>query len=184
MTKLRSIEPGTEFGQGRLPCHQIVSAPSIHRAGWWVLAIVVAAQFMFGVDAFIVNVAIPDHCVELHASPAQIEAVIAILPYPPMRPWWSPAAASAISTHQERVLAGVFRIQRHLAVVRGFPQSGPELIAARLAQGATAALMCRRCLPPFILLFSDTSRGPRLWHLRHRAGSCGRGRLLAWRRVG
>src|SRR3978361_53855 len=58
--------------------HQIVS-PSVdssHR--WWVLAIVVAAQFMFGVDAFIVNVAIPTISVELHASPAQIEAVIAI----------------------------------------------------------------------------------------------------------
>ena len=42
------------------------------------LAIVVAAQFMFGVDAFVVNVAIPTIAVELHASPAEIEAVIAI----------------------------------------------------------------------------------------------------------
>jgi MFS family permease len=33
---------------------------------------------MFGVDAFIVNVAIPTIAVELHASLAQIEAVIAI----------------------------------------------------------------------------------------------------------
>jgi MFS family permease len=43
-----------------------------------VLAIVVAAQFMFGVDAFIVNVAIPTIAAELHTSSAQIEAVIAI----------------------------------------------------------------------------------------------------------
>jgi MFS family permease len=34
----------------------------------WVPAIVVAAQFMFGVDAFIVNVAIPTIAVELHAN--------------------------------------------------------------------------------------------------------------------
>ena len=45
---------------------------------WWVLAIVVAAQFMFGVDAFIVNVALPTIAAELQASAAQIEAVVAI----------------------------------------------------------------------------------------------------------
>ena len=58
--------------------HQIVSAPVDSSRRWWVLAIVVAAQFMFGVDAFIVNVAIPTIASELQASSAQIEAVIAI----------------------------------------------------------------------------------------------------------
>ena len=58
--------------------HQIVSNPVDSSRRWWVLAIVVAAQFMFGVDAFIVNVAIPTIAAELHASAAQIEAVIAI----------------------------------------------------------------------------------------------------------
>ena len=58
--------------------HQIVSNRVDSSRRWWVLAIVVAAQFMFGVDAFIVNVAIPTIAVELHASAAQIEAVIAI----------------------------------------------------------------------------------------------------------
>src|ERR1700710_698653 len=58
--------------------HQIVATPLDSSRRWWVLAIVVAAQFMFGVDAFIVNVAIPTIAVELHASSAQVEAVIAI----------------------------------------------------------------------------------------------------------
>src|ERR1700722_6517293 len=58
--------------------HQLVSANLAMSHRWWVLAIVVAAQFMFGVDAFIVNVAIPTIAAELHASPAQIESVIAI----------------------------------------------------------------------------------------------------------
>jgi Major Facilitator Superfamily. len=58
--------------------HQIVTNPVDSKRRWWVLAIVVSAQFMFGVDAFIVNVAIPTIAVELHASAAQIEAVIAI----------------------------------------------------------------------------------------------------------
>src|SRR5882672_4552513 len=58
--------------------HQMVSANLDISRRWWVLAIVVAAQFMFGVDAFIVNVAIPTIASELQASSAQIEAVIAI----------------------------------------------------------------------------------------------------------
>ena len=58
--------------------HQIVKTPADTSRRWWVLAIVVSAQFMFGVDAFIVNVAIPTIAAELHATPAQIEAVIAI----------------------------------------------------------------------------------------------------------
>ena len=33
--------------------HQIVSHPVDTSRRWWVLATVVAAQFMFGVDAFI-----------------------------------------------------------------------------------------------------------------------------------
>src|SRR5665647_3560590 len=58
--------------------HQTVSHTTDTARRWWVLAIVVAAQFMFGVDAFIVNVAIPTIAAELHASAAEIEAVIAI----------------------------------------------------------------------------------------------------------
>src|SRR5947207_11888628 len=58
--------------------HQIVSPRVDTSRRWWVLAIVVSAQFMFGVDAFIVNVAIPTIATELNASPAEIEAVIAI----------------------------------------------------------------------------------------------------------
>src|SRR4029078_10556753 len=60
--------------------HQIVSARVDASRRWWVRATVVAAQFMFGVDAFIVNVAIPTIATELPASAAQIEAVIAIYP--------------------------------------------------------------------------------------------------------
>ena len=58
--------------------HQLVSSRVDSSRRWWVLAIVVAAQFMFGVDAFVVNVAIPTIAVDLHATPAQIESVIAI----------------------------------------------------------------------------------------------------------
>jgi len=58
--------------------HQMVSANLETSRRWWVLAIVVSAQFMFGVDAFVVNVALPTIAVELRASSAQIESVIAV----------------------------------------------------------------------------------------------------------
>ena len=58
--------------------HQIVPPIVDTRLRWWVLAIVVTAQFMFGVDAFIVNVAIPTIAAELRATSSQIEAVVAI----------------------------------------------------------------------------------------------------------
>ena len=55
-------------------------------------------------------------------------------------------------------LAGVFGFSV-TSLWCGLSQSGPELIAARLAQGATAALMVPQVLATLHLLFSDTSRG-------------------------
>src|SRR5215468_9123417 len=137
--------------------HQIVSNPIDTSRRWWVLAIVVAAQFMFGVDAFIVNVAIPTIAAELHASPAQIESVIAI---------YLIAYATLVVTGNR--LGDIYGTKNvFLAGVAGFTltslwcglaQSGPELIVARLAQGSTAALMVPQVLATLHLLFADESR--------------------------
>ncbi|MBV8925419.1 MAG: MFS transporter [Bradyrhizobium sp.] len=136
--------------------HQMVSAKAMSRR-WWVLAIVVAAQFIFGVDAFVVNVAIPTIAVELHASTAEVESVIAI---------YLIAYATLIVTGGR--LGDIYGIKSiFLAGVSGFTltslwcglaQSAPELIAARLAQGATAALMVPQVLATLHLLFVDQAR--------------------------
>ncbi|MGY3132784.1 MFS family permease [Bradyrhizobium sp. USDA 4501] len=137
--------------------HQIVSTRADTSRRWWVLAIVVSAQSMFGVDAFIVNVAIPTIAAELHATPAEIEAVIAI---------YLIAYATLVVTggrlgdiHGTRnvFIAGVagFSVT---SLWCGLAQSGPELIIARLAQGATAALMVPQVLATLHLLFSDAAR--------------------------
>jgi EmrB/QacA subfamily drug resistance transporter len=137
--------------------HQIVSNPVSSSRRWWVLATVVAAQFMFGVDAFIVNVAIPTIATELNASAAQIESVIAI---------YLIAYATLVITGGR--LGDIYGTRTiFIAGVAGFTvtslwcglaQSGPELIAARLAQGATAALMVPQVLATIHLLFADASR--------------------------
>jgi len=137
--------------------HQIVSAPVDSSRRWWVLATVVAAQFMFGVDAFIVNVAIPTIATELHASAAQIEAVIAI--------YLIAYATLVVTGGRLGDLYGTRNV--FVAGVAGFTvtslwcglaQSGPELIVARLAQGATAALMVPQVLATIHLLFADAAR--------------------------
>jgi predicted MFS family arabinose efflux permease len=137
--------------------HQMVSTGLDTSRRWWVLAIVVAAQFMFGVDAFVVNVAIPTISVELHASPAQIESVISL---------YLIAYATLIVTggrlgdiHGTRpvFLLGVIGFTA-TSLWCGLAQSGLELIAARIAQGATAALMVPQVLATLHLLFSDHMR--------------------------
>ena len=137
--------------------HQIVTTPVDSWRRWWVLAIVVSAQFMFGVDAFIVNVAIPTIAAELNASTAQIEAVIAI---------YLIAYATLVVTGGR--LGDIYGTRNvFIAGVAGFivtslwcglARSGPELIIARLVQGATAAQMVPQVLATLHLLFADASR--------------------------
>jgi EmrB/QacA subfamily drug resistance transporter len=137
--------------------HQIVSTPVDSSRRWWVLAIVVAAQFMFGVDAFIVNVAIPTIAVELHASAAQIEAVIAIYLIAYATLVVTGGRLGDIYGTKNVFIAGVLGFTV-TSLWCGLAQSGPELILARLAQGATAALMVPQVLATLHLLFSDSSR--------------------------
>jgi EmrB/QacA subfamily drug resistance transporter len=137
--------------------HQMVSANLATSHRWWVLAIVVAAQFMFGVDAFVVNVAIPTIAAELHASTAEIESVIAIYLIAYATLIVTGGRLGDIYGTKGVFLAGVFGFTL-TSLWCGLAQSGPELIAARLAQGATAALMVPQVLATLHLLFADHAR--------------------------
>src|ERR1700751_2474971 len=138
--------------------HQMVSVSVDSSRRWWVLAIVVAAQFMFGVDAFIVNVAIPTIARELHASSAQVQSVIAIYLIAYATLVVTGGRLGDIYGTKNVFLAGVFGFTLTFLWC-GLAQSGPELIAARLAQGATAALMVPQVLATLHLLFADQARG-------------------------
>src|SRR6201996_7387523 len=137
--------------------HQIVSANVGASRRWWVLATVVAAQFMFGVDAFIVNVAIPTIAIELHASPAQIESVIAIYLIAYATLVVTGGRLGDIYGTKNVFIGGVLGFTL-TSLWCGLAQSGPELIIARLAQGATAAMMVPQVLATLHLLFSDSAR--------------------------
>ncbi len=124
---------------------------------WWVLGIIVSAQFIYVMDAFIVNVALPTMARDLHASASQIEAVIAV---------YFMAYATLIITGGR--LGDIFGAKPVFIVgIAGFTlaslwcglaQSGTELIIARLAQGATAAMMVPQVLATIHVLFSDDAR--------------------------
>jgi MFS family permease len=137
--------------------HQIVSADIRLSHRWWVLAIVVAAQFMFGVDAFVVNVAIPTIAVELHATSAQIESIIAVYLIAYATLVVTGGRLGDIYGAKKIFIYGVLGFTL-TSLWCGLVQSGPELIIARLAQGATAAMMVPQVLATIHLLFSDSAR--------------------------
>jgi MFS family permease len=137
--------------------HQLVSANLDSSRRWFVLAIVVAAQFMVGVDAFIVNVAIPTIAAELHATAAQVESVIAIYLIAYATLVVTGGRLGDIYGTKPVFVAGVLGFTL-TSLWCGLARSGPELIAARLAQGATAALMVPQVLATLHLLFADQAR--------------------------
>ena len=116
--------------------HQIVRTEADTARRWWVLAIAVSAQFIFGVDAFIVNVAIPTIANELNASPAQIEAVIAIYLIAYATLIVTGGRLGDIHGTKNVFIAGVLGFNL-TSLWCGLAQFGPELIVARLAHGAT-----------------------------------------------
>lgn len=138
-------------------CVGDAESPKAAARRWLVLGIVAAAQFMFVVDAFVVNVALPSVAVDLHATPSQIESVVAV---------YLIAYAALIITGGR--LGDIYGTRRmFIAGVIGFTlasfwcgiaRTGTELIVARLAQGATAALMVPQVLATIHVLFSDSAR--------------------------
>lgn len=137
--------------------HQTLAATTDSSRRWRVLAIVVAAQFMFGVDSFIVNVALPTISVELNASSSQLEAVIAIYLIGYATLIVTGGRLGDIYGTKTVFLAGVTGFTL-TSLWCGLAQSGTELILARLAQGTTAALMVPQVLATLHVLFPDAAR--------------------------
>ena len=130
---------------------------AINPRRWLVLTVVVAAQFMYVVDIFIVNVAIPSIRADLNASTAQIESVIAL---------YQIAYASMVITGGR--LGDMYGARRLFLIgligftatslACGLAPTGSALVLARLAQGLTAALMVPQVLATIHTLFPDAAR--------------------------
>jgi len=124
---------------------------------WLVLTVVVAAQFMYVVDMFIVNVAIPSIRTDLNASTAQIESVIAL---------YQIAYASMVITGGR--LGDMYGARRLFLIgligftvtslACGLAPTASALVLARLVQGLSAALMVPQVLATIHTLFPDAAR--------------------------
>jgi EmrB/QacA subfamily drug resistance transporter len=124
---------------------------------WYALATVAAAQFLAVADAFIVNVAIPSIRADLHASGAEIQAIIAV---------YQIAYAALVITGGR--LGDIFGRKRiFITGVIGFTMASlwcgmalgaPMLIFARGVQGAAPAMMVPQVLASIHTLFPDAAR--------------------------
>ncbi len=131
--------------------------PARNRPRWLCLTVVVAAQFMFVVDAFIVNVAIPSIRADLAMSEAGIEAVIALYQIAFATLVITGGRLGDLSGRRNVFLIGLLGFTA-ASIWCGLAGSGAELIAARLAQGASAALMSPQVLATIHTLFPDEAR--------------------------
>jgi EmrB/QacA subfamily drug resistance transporter len=125
---------------------------------WWVLAIVVAAQFMFVVDAFIVNVAIPSIRVDLNATIGEIQGVIVLYQIAFAVLIIIGGRLGDILGPKPVFVLGIMGFTLASAWC-GLAHSGGELVVARAVQGAAAALMIPQVLATIHRLFRDEERG-------------------------
>ncbi|MGC2299411.1 MAG: MFS transporter, partial [Acidobacteriaceae bacterium] len=125
---------------------------------WWVLVIVVAAQFMFVVDAFIVNVAIPSIRADLHATTGEIQGVIVLYQIVFATLIITGGRLGDIRGSKPMFLLGILGFTL-ASLWCGLARSGGELVTARAVQGGAAALMIPQVLATIHLLFRDGERG-------------------------
>jgi EmrB/QacA subfamily drug resistance transporter len=143
-----------------LPSHAPASCRPLspHATRWWALAILVAAQFMFVVDAFIVNVALPSIRTDLHASAGDMQGVLAL--YQIAFAVLVVAGGRLGDIHGSKSIFLVGLIGFTVASLWcGFARSGSELVFARAGQGAAAALMIPQVLAAIHRLFTGAERG-------------------------
>ena len=124
---------------------------------WWALGVVVAAQFMFVVDAFIVNVAIPTMRRDLGASTGEMEAVLALYQIAYAASVITGSRLGDIYGRRRIFIIGVLAFTA-TSLWCGLASSGSELVLARAAQGVGAALMVPQVLATIHALFSDEGR--------------------------
>ncbi|HYZ62318.1 MAG TPA: MFS transporter [Acetobacteraceae bacterium] len=147
------VRPGKEGTRMSL-CLGADPSRSAAARRWWVLATVAAGQFMLVVDAFIVNVAIPSIRTALDASGAEIEAVIAVYQIAFATLLVTGGRLGDIHGRKPVFLCGLLGFTLS-SLWCGLAQTGMELVMARLAQGACAALVSPQVLATIHALFPD-----------------------------
>lgn len=127
------------------------------RFAWGTLFVVLAGMFMITLDFFIVNVAIPATQTELHATPADIQFIVA---------GFGLAYSAVMITGgrlgdlygRRRMLATGMALFTLASATCGFAPDPGVLIIARIAQGVAAAMMSPQILAILNITFTGTQR--------------------------
>jgi MFS family permease len=126
----------------------------------WLLAVLVAGQFMANVDIAIVNVATPSIHRELHASGGALEFVVSgyVLAFAMLI--ITGARLGRIAGYRRTYLAGLAGFTLASLACSLAPGAG-ALIGARIAQGAFAAIMVPQVLTGIQVSFEGRARARR-----------------------
>lgn len=124
---------------------------------WLAFGVMVTAQFMFIVDAFIANVAIPSIRASLHATPAQLEAVLAVYQLGYAILLITGGRLGDLFGRRRVFLLGLVAFAATSAGC-GLAGSAAALIAWRFAQGLSAAMMVPQVLASIQALFAGAER--------------------------
>ncbi|WP_216856314.1 MFS transporter [Acidisphaera sp. S103] len=125
---------------------------------WWILAIVAAAQFVYVVDAFVVNVALPSIRTDLAATTGETQGIIVCYLIAFATLVVTGGRLGDIVGAKKVFLAGLLGFTG-ASLWCGLTHSGAELVAARTVQGAMAALMIPQVLATIHRVFQDEERG-------------------------
>ncbi|WP_316680856.1 MFS transporter [Ralstonia flaminis] len=137
--------------------HVSSASPTSEPRRWLAFGVMVTAQFMFIVDAFIANVAIPSIRTSLHATPAQLEAVLAVYQLGYAILLITGGRLGDLFGRRRVFLLGLIAFTATSAGC-GLAGSAAALIAWRFAQGLSAAMMVPQVLASVQALFTGAER--------------------------
>lgn len=133
------------------------TAPALDPHRWWVLCVVVLAQFMCVIDVFIVNVAIPAIQQDFHASSGQIQLVIAAYQLAYAVLLITGGRLGDIFGRKRLFLLGLGSFTTASALC-GLAPNTNLLVAARVFQGLAAAMMAPQVLAVIQVSFPPHER--------------------------
>ena len=133
-------------------------SPDLDPRRWWILAIVAAAQFVYVVDAFVVNVALPSIRTDLAATTGETQGIIVCYLIAFATLVVTGGRLGDIVGAKPVFLTGLLGFTA-ASLWCGLTQSGAELVAARTVQGAMAALMIPQVLATIQRIFEGEERG-------------------------
>jgi len=182
-----TANPETAHSPVKTPASAPLSAQSKNR--WFALAVLLVGAFLPPLDYFIVNLALPSIRSGVHATEAQLQLIISAY-----------ASAYAVFLITGGRLGDLFGRKRMFmaglggfvaaSALCGFAPSGDVLIAGRILQGSTAAVMAPQVLATIRNVFSTAEQTRvmgmygSVFGLASVVGQLGGGALITWHPFG